>query len=303
MACQTLSVLERRGFTLPEISITPEDFNGNLCEAKDMKQLDEILCYLTSPLPNIKSMAKLTTKEDSSEPSLATPKILTEDKFETYLTDITMESPTVKRKQNNAVLSPLPKFLNQKPREQADSISQQETNIPLFPSKSTDSITPSNSFVVKRLAEDSRDEFNIYFPDSFISNTQAYARQDCTIFQFPESPNLGFENKENGGKKNEFRNIDLPDSEFKIRKSISKKNQNVVERRRRVEQHQRFQKLASLIPYITDKKKLPKIMILRAAKQYLEILHREEQDLLEMKLSEKQKNQFLLNRIACLSSS
>ncbi|XP_066921297.1 uncharacterized protein [Clytia hemisphaerica] len=300
MACQTLqtlSVLERRGFTLPEISISSEDFNGNLCETKDMKQLDEILCYLTSPLAITKSMVKLT-KEDASEPSLATPKILTEDKFEKYLTDITMESPTIKRKQNNTVLSPLPRFSNQKPREQMNS--QQETNIPLFPSKSADSITPNTSFVVGRLTEDNGDEFNIYFPDSSITNTQTRIGQYNSIFQFPDSPNLAFENKENGGKKNDFRSKDSPDSEFKIRKS--KKNQNIIERRRRVEQHQRFQKLASSIPYITNKKTLPKIMILRAAKQFLEILHREEQDLLDIKSGEKQKNQFLLNRLASLSS-
>ena len=315
------SVLERRGCTLPEISVIPQDFSGPIEEdnSNSCDAFNQLLQYLYSPATSKtsssveNSMASLSNQP--IEPSLATPKVFSEAELEHFFVDIRSEihlDVQTESLLNKTFLTHLSNNNTTKrtvlPRKQFDFTSNRDKNS-LLPAVS---ITPTIPIVLKKTIEDNKDQFNVYFPECPITPTSSKSRRkDGVHFQFPEDPNFSStadENKENStqcafqiaGKKSgddvEKRKLNECSLQIKNKREqfetsgrIMRNRQNIIERKRRVEQHQRFRTLASHIPHLSDKEKIPKIRILKAGICYIKYLENEEVLLEEMKRKEQEK--------------
>lgn len=345
MSCEVLlpttklssTVLQRRGRTLPEISIAPQDFTGN----NDQDAFyDEFLQYLYSPASvdhtittsyqHQQTMALLTKSPSSLtgtyEPSLATPKIFSEAELENLFVDIRSEvCLDVKTESflNKTLLSRLSDNQGAKTnvKGQADLTYQDNEQ---SDNELLDSIIPKSPTVLSNgnCAFDAYFSFGISNPvtseNGKDSHSENASKSDPTDqgFWFGSYENNKENNNSQGVKDNKGKRLKKSNSSKfqgnnkKSTKGCGQQNtaqgmkkQNIIERRRRVEQHLRFQALASSVPHIAGREKIPKICILRAGIDYIRYLSKEEEVLLEAKRLEQEKMIQLHVKLEFLSQS
>ena len=312
----TPSVLQRRGRTLPELSVTPQDFSGPVDQDDGNRLFHEFLQYLYSPAAVTKTITPYydgvaSLSKPSTEPSLATPKIFSEAELEHFFVDIRSEvclNVQTESFLNKTFSSHLSNNKVEKltvlPRDQFGFTYQDKKLASVLLPNSLDSITQATPIVGKISGEKCYiDQFNRYFPEQmFTPNMKKYGQNDGAVSRFPENQDFGCsEDKENNtqsvilekeqrkdAKQRRDECLQMKKDQWKLKGSQMKKRQNIIERKRRVEQHLRFRTLASHIPHISDKKKISRISILKAGIEYIEYLGNEGEMLLEVKRSEQE---------------
>lgn len=360
LSCEVLqeskstTVLQRRGFTLPEISITPQDFgqfnlaSANYDSSSPIIFLQSLSTPKTACLQNLFENVNQLSRQSSQEQTSATPKFVAEEDVESYLTDIQQEGnfppSSDSQKENNNFMNLLSNSMNNNNKVNLftpqkfdntytffENYNFDSKNIELVLPKSKDLITPDNPVVVKRINTDNQDEFDIYFPSPWYSSSPSLSsdldkqdKRNGNIFVFPDSSC-----KENqqifppffDHTINPFCNNLLATNAITNSTNVMnpcnnntnfyamaqtrklKRNQNEMERQRRVDQHVRFQRLRESIPHIINKRKTAKITILQAAISYIQQLHQEESILEQTKSHEKKRSEVLMRKLYQLKNT
>ena len=336
MTCQVLqensSVLRRRGFALPEISITPQDFDEEISPVSQMsapKTLKDFLqCLGTPKTACLESVyACLLEKQQQQQQqhlgSSPCPRFFAEEDFASYFSDIQQELSTpnfisdIVRNYFSPGLNKVNIFTPLNFHNTDIFYNNYDFNsdkVELVLPKTKDLITTNTPVVVKRLLGN-QDEFDMYFPQSSYTPCLNNQGKSSEIFVFPdckENPEFfnttSYQSTENHfdlliqnntirrKRQNDANHYAPYSTKFKLKKS-----QNEMERQRRVDQYIRFQTLRQSIPNISENQKAAKITILQAALSYMKQLNEEEAILQNIKKTEQKKNHMLLQKVRQLS--